>query len=222
MRSSRVGFQRRPQRTVQRPCGEVYHSAIDVFVRDGEKDLIAIDEAATQLGWFENQHPTWKRHVLAVDVPRQLNVDCETDRHQAELNPVQRRAARKWPPGAFGVSPPYQHRAAEVWFRPRRQAAAGREDGRFGRARHPPPLAELRPGGSRCSGSASPGRSCCGSPTGSSCRCCSSCRHAGPGSWPSGRPPATHPTARSPNRCAAMVFLTHCGGIANWTHPPSA
>ena len=26
--------------------------------------------------WFENQHPTWKRHVLAVDVPRPLNADC--------------------------------------------------------------------------------------------------------------------------------------------------
>ena len=43
---------------------------------DGKKDLIAVDEAATQLVWFENQHPTWKRHVLAVDVPRQLNADC--------------------------------------------------------------------------------------------------------------------------------------------------
>jgi hypothetical protein len=43
---------------------------------DGKKDLIAVDEAATQLVWFENQHPTWKRHVLAVDVPRPLNADC--------------------------------------------------------------------------------------------------------------------------------------------------
>lgn len=43
---------------------------------DGKKDLIAIDEAASQLVWFENQHPVWKRHVLAVDVPRQLNADC--------------------------------------------------------------------------------------------------------------------------------------------------
>lgn len=43
---------------------------------DGRKDLIAVDEAATQLVWFENQHPTWKRHVLAVDVPRPLNADC--------------------------------------------------------------------------------------------------------------------------------------------------
>jgi hypothetical protein len=43
---------------------------------DGRKDLIAVDEAATQLAWFENQHPAWKRHVLAVDVPRQLNADC--------------------------------------------------------------------------------------------------------------------------------------------------
>jgi len=43
---------------------------------DGKKDLIAVDEAATQLAWFENQHPAWNRHVLAVDVPRQLNADC--------------------------------------------------------------------------------------------------------------------------------------------------
>jgi hypothetical protein len=40
---------------------------------DGKKDLIAIDEQATELVWFEN--PTWARHVLAVDVPRQLNAD---------------------------------------------------------------------------------------------------------------------------------------------------
>ncbi len=43
---------------------------------DGKKDLIAIDEGATELAWFENQHPVWKRHVLAVDVPRPINADC--------------------------------------------------------------------------------------------------------------------------------------------------
>ena len=43
---------------------------------DGKKDLIAVDERASQLVWFENQHPEWKRHVLAVDVPRPLNADC--------------------------------------------------------------------------------------------------------------------------------------------------
>jgi len=41
---------------------------------DGRKDLIAVDERATELAWFEN--PTWARHVMAVDVPRQLNADC--------------------------------------------------------------------------------------------------------------------------------------------------
>lgn len=41
---------------------------------DGKKDLIAVDEAATELAWFE--YPTWERHVLAVDVPRPLNADC--------------------------------------------------------------------------------------------------------------------------------------------------
>lgn len=40
---------------------------------DGKKDLIAIDEQATELAWFEN--PTWERHVLAADVPRPLNAD---------------------------------------------------------------------------------------------------------------------------------------------------
>lgn len=43
---------------------------------DGKKDLIAVDEAATQLAWFENQHPIWKRHVLATDVPRPINAAC--------------------------------------------------------------------------------------------------------------------------------------------------
>lgn len=41
---------------------------------DGKKDLIAIDEAGTELAWFEN--PTWERHVLATDVPRPLNAAC--------------------------------------------------------------------------------------------------------------------------------------------------
>jgi hypothetical protein len=43
---------------------------------DGKRDVIAVDEGATQLAWFENQHPIWKRHVLANDVPRPLNADC--------------------------------------------------------------------------------------------------------------------------------------------------
>lgn len=44
--------------------------------KDGREDLIAVDEAATELVWFENRHPTWERHVLATDVPRPLNADC--------------------------------------------------------------------------------------------------------------------------------------------------
>ncbi len=44
--------------------------------KDGKKDLIAVDEAATELVWFENQHPTWERHVLTDNVPRPLNADC--------------------------------------------------------------------------------------------------------------------------------------------------
>ena len=41
---------------------------------DGKKDLIAVDERATELVWFEN--PGWSRHILAVDVPRPINADC--------------------------------------------------------------------------------------------------------------------------------------------------
>ncbi len=44
--------------------------------KDGRKDLIAVDERATELVWFENSHPTWERHVLADNVPRLLNADC--------------------------------------------------------------------------------------------------------------------------------------------------
>jgi hypothetical protein len=39
-----------------------------------KKDLIAVDEQATELAWFEN--PTRERHVLATDVPRPLNAAC--------------------------------------------------------------------------------------------------------------------------------------------------
>ena len=41
---------------------------------DGKKDLIAIDERATEVAWFEN--PTWERHVLVTNVPRPLNATC--------------------------------------------------------------------------------------------------------------------------------------------------
>jgi len=44
--------------------------------KDGRKDLIAVDEAATEVVWFENRHPAWERHVLINNVPRPLNADC--------------------------------------------------------------------------------------------------------------------------------------------------
>lgn len=44
--------------------------------KDGQKDLIAVDERATELVWFENRHPVWDRHVLVENVPRPLNADC--------------------------------------------------------------------------------------------------------------------------------------------------
>ena len=45
---------------------------------DGRKDLIAVDERATEVAWFEN--PTWERHLLATNVPRPLNAaGCDID-----------------------------------------------------------------------------------------------------------------------------------------------
>ncbi len=41
---------------------------------DGKNDLIAIDERASEVAWFEN--PAWTRHVLIADVPRPLNIAC--------------------------------------------------------------------------------------------------------------------------------------------------
>ncbi len=41
---------------------------------DGRKDLIAVDERAKDLAWF--QSPGWERHILARDVPRAINIDC--------------------------------------------------------------------------------------------------------------------------------------------------
>jgi hypothetical protein len=46
------------------------------LTRDGQRDLIAVDERATEVVWFENHHPAWERHVLVGNVPRPLNADC--------------------------------------------------------------------------------------------------------------------------------------------------
>lgn len=48
-------------------------AAVDVN-GDGRTDLIAVDERATDLAWYEN--PGWQRHVIATGVPRTINVDC--------------------------------------------------------------------------------------------------------------------------------------------------
>lgn len=40
---------------------------------DGKPDLIVIDERSAELAWFEN--PSWRRHVLATDVPRTINLE---------------------------------------------------------------------------------------------------------------------------------------------------
>ncbi|MFB3829790.1 MAG: FG-GAP repeat domain-containing protein [Bryobacteraceae bacterium] len=41
--------------------------------RDGRPDLIAVDERATELAWYEN--PSWQRHVLIANAPRTINLD---------------------------------------------------------------------------------------------------------------------------------------------------
>jgi hypothetical protein len=48
-------------------------AAVDVN-RDGRKDLIAVDEAGSELAWYEN--PTWQRHVTATGLSRMINLDC--------------------------------------------------------------------------------------------------------------------------------------------------
>ena len=41
---------------------------------DGKLDLIALASDMQDLFWFEN--PTWKRHVLAHNLPRMVNAAC--------------------------------------------------------------------------------------------------------------------------------------------------
>src|SRR5512140_1909443 len=51
-----------------------YQLAVADINGDGRKDLVAIDERATEVAWYEN--PKWERHVLAAGVPRPINADC--------------------------------------------------------------------------------------------------------------------------------------------------
>ncbi len=53
---------------------------------DGKKDLIAIDERASEVAWFEN--PAWTRHVLIADVPRPLNIACCDIDHDGAVEAV--------------------------------------------------------------------------------------------------------------------------------------
>jgi hypothetical protein len=48
-------------------------TAVDVN-HDGRTDLIAVDEAATELVWYEN--PGWQRHVIASGLARMINLAC--------------------------------------------------------------------------------------------------------------------------------------------------
>lgn len=48
-------------------------TAVDVN-HDSKLDLIAVDEAATELAWYEN--PGWQRHVIATGLKRMINLAC--------------------------------------------------------------------------------------------------------------------------------------------------
>lgn len=63
----------RPQ-TISKALKYGYQLVAEDLNGDGKRDLIAIDEGATELAWFEN--PSWLRHVLATNVPRPLNAAC--------------------------------------------------------------------------------------------------------------------------------------------------
>jgi hypothetical protein len=43
--------------------------------RDAKLDVIVVDERSTELAWYEN--PGWQRHVLATDLPRVINLECQ-------------------------------------------------------------------------------------------------------------------------------------------------
>ncbi|RPI28220.1 MAG: VCBS repeat-containing protein, partial [Acidobacteria bacterium] len=72
-----------------------YQMVVVDLTRDGKKDIIALDERATELAWFEN--PGWERRVLAENVPRPINAaawDTDNDgtpeialAHGFETNP---------------------------------------------------------------------------------------------------------------------------------------
>jgi hypothetical protein len=51
-----------------------YQLVVADFNGDGKKDLLAVDEKATEVAWFEN--PGWQRHILATNTPRPLNAAC--------------------------------------------------------------------------------------------------------------------------------------------------
>ncbi len=81
--------------TVVRDLKMGYQLVLADLNKDGRKDIIVVDERSTELAWYEN--PGWERHVLAVNVPRVINLetlDLDGDgipeivmAHQFETNP---------------------------------------------------------------------------------------------------------------------------------------
>ncbi len=69
--ASAQGLPKFRDQTISKAVQFGYQLVAEDLNGDGKKDLIAIDERATEVAWFEN--PTWARHVLATNVPRPLN-----------------------------------------------------------------------------------------------------------------------------------------------------
>lgn len=65
--------------------------------QDGRPDLVVVDERSTELAWYENPAAgdEWPRRVLAVDVPRTINLVCGPNEvylgHHFETHPARSR-----------------------------------------------------------------------------------------------------------------------------------
>ncbi len=51
-----------------------YQLTVADLNHDGRPDLIAVDERASELAWYEN--PGWRRHVIATGLERMINLAC--------------------------------------------------------------------------------------------------------------------------------------------------
>ena len=61
--------------TIVSGLGMGYQLVLVDLNRDGKLDVIVVDERSTELAWYEN--PGWQRHLLASEVPRTINLECQ-------------------------------------------------------------------------------------------------------------------------------------------------